>query len=556
MAVYYVESTGNNNNDGLTPATAWLTPEKAETSGSDGDTVHLGTLADDVVFQAATYFTPAKQIAWITTRNAVLRGNNGARTLYLNSNKTKSFKGFVIDGDSSGTAPPYHFEGNGVDQLTTFEECHFVHGNTTLARLNSGMRGVLLLNCIIDAENEDQILQMLGGVGGFEMRGCTINVPAGIVMNGVLLQLSALTSGVVRVDGNTLNILPNYHPIRFVGGGMTDLEITDNIINVETNNTRSLIELDDIENTCLISGNVIEFDSTWENCRPISLSSTVGTGPDCVYTIEDNIMNMRKKDGYGILIGDEGGDILSKAGAFNGSIIRRNVMRAAPYYGLPIGNLHGIMMGGNINMFFEENYFYGAAYAAACKGQGEAWTDGWIRNNVFEECTYVCRYKGQKNIRAANNVFVGMNGDNGQCMAISDNTTPGTESTGSFTRNNVYQISSGYAIETQDTSHVGMSHDYNCFFLTGTAKAGYINGVEYATLADMQAAGYDLNSIEGDPKLLDNYTIDMHSICFEKGVPIAGLTPVLDVTATNEITFSGNAALVLDSPYKRRTQLT
>lgn len=556
MAVYYVESTGNNNNDGLTPATAWATPEKAETAASDGDTVHLGTLADDVIFQAATYFTPAKQIAWITTRNAVLRGNNGARVMYLNSNKTKSFKGFVIDCDSSGTAPPYHFEGSGVDQLTTFEECHFIHGNTTLARLNSGMRGVILLNCIIDVENEDQVIQMLGGISGFELRGCTINVPAGIAMNGVLVQMAALTSGVVRVDGNTINVLPNYAPIRFLSGGMTDLEITDNVISVATNNSRTLIELKDIENTCLISGNTIEFESVLEGCLPIGLASTIGTGENCIYTIEDNVINMYKANGYGILIGDEGGDVSSKAGAFNGSIIRRNVMRAAPFYSLPIGNLHGIMMGGNINFFFEENYVYGAAYAAACKGQGEAWTDGYIRNCIFEECQYPVRYKGQKNIRAANNVFVGTNGDSDQCMAISDNTTPGTESTGSFTRNNIYSISSGYAIETQDTSHVGMSHDYNCFHLTGTAKAGYINGVEYATLEDLQAAGYDLNSISGNPNLRDDRTIDMHSICFEKGVPVAGLTKVMDSTDTYEITFAGNAELVFDSPYKKRSLIS
>lgn len=556
MATYYVETTGNNNNDGLAPATAWLTLEKAETACSDGDTVYVGTLTDGGIFEATTYFTPAKQIAWITTRDSILRGNNNSRVLYLNSNKTKSFTGFVIDCDSSGTSPIYHFEGSGVDQLTTFENCNFIHGNTTAIRLASGMRGVTLLNCTIDAENEDQVLQMLGGVGGFTMRGCTINVPAGIVMNGVLVQLAALTSGVVRVDGNTINVLPNYAPIRFISGGMDDLEITDNVINVATNNQRTLIELRDIENTCLISGNTIEFESVWEGCLPIGLTSTVGAGPDCVYTIEDNVINMSKADGYGILIGDEGGDITSKAGAFNGSIIRRNVMRAAPYYNLPIGNLHGIMMGGNINIFYEENYVYGAAYAAVCKGQGEAWTDGYIQNNIFEECQHTVRYKGQKDIRCANNVFIGTNGDLAECMAITDNTVGGSEATGSFTRNNIYSINTGYAIETADTSHVGMTSDYNCFHLTGTAKAGNINGVIYDTLEDLQAAGYDLNSISADPKLKTDRTIDAASPCFEKGIPITGVTHVYDSTKSYEITLAGASSLSMDSPYKNRVPIT
>lgn len=551
MAIYYVETTGSDDNDGSV-GSPWLTLEKAETAASDGDTVNVG----GGTYQDATYHLFAKQIAWITTEDAVMRANSASRLMYLNSNKTKSFKGFVIDCDSSATAPTYHFEGSGVDQLTTFEECRFIHGNTTAARLASGMRGVTLLNCTFDVENEDQLLQMLGGVGGFIMRGCTINVPAGIAMNGVLVQLAALTSAVVRVDGNTMNVLPNYAPIRFISGGMTDLEITDNVINVDTNNRRTLIELKDIENTCLISGNTIEFESTEELCCPIGLASTVGTGPDCVYTIEDNVMNMYKADGYGILIGDEGGDILSKAGAFNGSIIRRNVMRAAPYYNLPIGTLHGIMMGGNKNIFYEENYVYGAAYAAACKGQGEAWTDGYIQNNIFEECQHTVRYKGQKDIRCANNVFIGTNGDLAECMAITDNTVGGSESTGSYTRNNIYSINTGYAIETADTSHVGMTSDYNCFHLTGTAKAGNINGVIYDTLEDLQAAGYDLNSISADPQLKADYTIDAASPCFEKGFPVTGVTHVYDSTKVYEITLAGAASLSTDSPYKNRVPIT
>lgn len=554
MATYYLSPTGNDTTGDGSLANPWKLPTKAEAVASDGDIVRLAA----GIYEAATYHTFAKEIEWIGAGKDLtfLRGNNASRVIYLNSTKVKGFTDLSLDGDSSGSQPAYHFEGNGVDQATTFTRVGFVNGNTTGARIASSMRGISMIDCVFDVENEDQVIQLLGGITGFVLDGCVINVPAGIVLNAVIYQSAVVTSAVIRINENEINVLPNYAPIRLLGGGIDDLEITDNVIFVATNNTRSLIELKDIIGSCEISGNTITFESTWENCRPISLSSTVGTGEDCIYTIEDNVVEMSKSDGYGFLVGDEGGDILSKAGAFNGSIIRRNVMKAGPFFGLPIGNLHGIMMGGNKNIFFEQNFFYGAAYGAACKGQGEAWTDGYIRECVFVNCQYPVRQKGQKDIKTANCVFVGDNGDAAQCMAITDNTAPGTESTGSFTRNNIYQISSGYAIKTQDTSHVGMSHDYNCFFLTGTAKAGYINGVEYATLADMQAAGYDLNSIEGDPKLLDNYTVDMHSICFERGVPVAGLTPVLDVTATYEITFTGNAELVLDSPYKRRTQLT
>lgn len=547
---YYIEATGNDTTGDGSQFNPWATLEKAEATAADGDSVYVGA----GTFEAATYYTFAKQISWITSSGAILRGNNGSRLIYLNSTKTKLFSGFILDGDSSGTPPAYHFEGSGVNQDTTFQNCQFIHGNTTAARLNSAMSGITLMMCTFDVENEDQVIYLLGGDTGFTMSGCTINVPDGITLSAAIYQAAAVTSASILISGNTITMLPNYAPIRLVAGGIDSLSITNNTITAAANNARSLIELKDIEGTCTISGNTITSDSVSEFLRPISLASTLVTGPNCVYTIENNVMEFRKADGYGILIGDEGGDVISKAGAFNGSIIKGNVMKAAPYFGLPIGNLHGIMMGGNINFFYEDNYIYGAAYGAVIKGKGEVWTDGHIYNNVFIHCQYPIRYKGQKNMRAYHNVCIG-NADTDQCMAISDNTAPGTESTGTYTRNQIYSIVSGYAIYTQDTSHVGMTSDYNCFHLTGTAKAAFINGVEYATLADLQAAGYDLHSVEGDPNLLSNNLVDSVSICHEAGTPIDGVTEVYDVYNMMQITFEGNAVFDTDSPFKNRVKL-
>lgn len=549
--IYYVATTGNDTTGNGSEENPYLTPAKAETVASDGDSVVLGA----GVFEAATYHTFTKAIEWVGAglNQTFLRGNNATRVIYLNSNKTKTFDGICIDGLSSGTAPAYLVEGSGVDQLTTFFTCGFQNGKTTTLRLNSNMRGVILSGCVIDAFTETQVVHILGGNAGFELNSCTINVPLGLTMNGVIYQSGAATSGTFIIANNQINVLSNYAPIRMIGGGFADGQITNNAITVGANNTRAIIDLIDMVNTCTVSGNTITIPGVLTSTLPIKCQSTVGTGHDCIYTIEDNVIYSHNADGYGILLGDEGGDITSKAGAFNGSSIRRNRLHFAPYYGLAIGSVHGIMMGGNINIFMEDNYIYGAAYCAACKGHGEAWTDGYIRNNVLVNCTYPVRMKGQSSIRCANNVIFNDNGANGTSLSITENGV-GEDSEDAFCRNNLVVRDADKAYEFMDTSFDTYDGDYNGFDLSGTAQMGTeFPAATYDTLAEWQAAtGYDLNSIQGVSQILSDYTIDAASQYFEKGIPILDVTDIADTGLANNILLTGGADFSLDSPYKKR----
>ncbi len=555
MAIYYVSTTGSDSapNDGSLLA-PWRTCTKAEATAADDDTVNIA----DGIFEEASTWTIAKRIAWVGAgrTSTFIRAVNATRLLYLNSTKTKSLTDLTIDGSSSGATPAYLLEGGAVNQATTFTRVGFKLGKTTTLRITAGMTGITLTDCVIDANTETQVAHLLGGAIGLTLQGVTINVPAGLVMNGVIYQAAAATSGTITINQCPITVLSNYSPIRLIGGGLVSPTITNNPITVDTNNQRSIIDLVDIVTSCNVSGNTITIPGTSDLTLPIKCTSTVGTGPDCVYTIEDNIIESHNPDGYGILLGDEGGDVTSKAGAFNGSIIRNNTLRFPPYFAEAIGSVHGIMMGGNINIYYEGNTIVGAAYGAACKGQGEAWTAGYIRRNKFINCDQGIRYKGQKNIRAANNVVIGDNGDVGQGLYATDNTVGGSESTGSFTCNHIYSISTGYAVQTADTSHTGMTHDYNCFNLSGTAKAGLINGVTYNTLADLQAAGYDTHSVSGNPNMAADYTVAAGSICFEKGLPVAGLTDCADSTGSNLIVLAGAATFSLDSPYKNRVPIS
>jgi len=556
MSVYYVSTNGNDTTGNGSQGLPWLTLTKAENSASDGDTVNVGA----GTFQEATYLTAAKQIAWVGAGigSTILRGNNSSRVIYLNSTKTKSFTGFTISGASSGTQPAYQVEGGTGNMATTFTNCDFIDGKTTTIRMNSGMLGVTLVNCTCTlGTTQAQFLHELGGASGWTLTNCTITAPTGLTMNGLIYGGAVATSGTFSITGCTLIVLSNYAPLRFTNSGFTSAIITDNIITVGSNNTRAVNELINFSGTCEFKRNTITIPSTSTATIPIKFQSTVGTGPNTIWQCENNVVYTYNPDSYGILLGDEGGDVQSKAGAFNGSSIKGNRLYGAPYFGYAIGAMHGIMMGGNINIFYEDNYVYGAAYAAACKGYSEAWTDGYIRNNVFVNCTYPVRMKGQSAIRCVNNVIYNDGSQAGTSLSVTENGA-GQDSDNAYLRNNLCIRDADKVYEFIDTSYDTVNADYQGFYLTGTAQMGdKFPTVTYDTLAQWQAGtGQDAHSLSGDPRIKSDYTIGVDSPYFEKGFPVVGVTDVLDVSGAHEITLAGAATFSLDSPYKNRVPIT
>jgi hypothetical protein len=215
------------------------------------------------------------------------------------------------------------------------------------------------------------------------------------------------------------------------------------------------------------------------------------------------------------------------------------------------------MLGGNTNIFFEYNYVYGAAYAAACKGVSEAWTDGYIQNNLFVNCTYAVRMKGQSAIRCVNNLIYNTGSMAGTSLSITENGV-GQDSDNAFLRNNLCIRDADKVFEFADTSYATLDCDYQGYYLTGTATMGTVfPAASYTTLANWQAnTPHDDNSISGDPKIKADYTIDASSPYFEKGIPVAGVTHIYDATMVYEMTLSGLAYFSLDSPYKKRIQIS
>ena len=555
MPTYYVATTGNDTTGDGSAGLPWLTLTKAETAASNGDTVNVGA----GTFQEATYWTPAKAITWVGagSSSTIVRGNNATRAIYLNSTNTKTFTGFGIDGLSSGTAPAYHIEGSAVNQATTFTNCNFTNAKTTTLRMNSGMLGVTLSNCTCTiGATQTAFVSDQGGASGWTVDGCTITGGTGLVMSAIFYQAVAVTSGTFTVNNCDITMLSNYAPFRIFAGGYTAGTITNNRITVASNNARTIVELKDINGTLNFSGNTLTLPATTSTI-PFRIWSTVDTGPDTLVTCEDNVIYTYNNSDYGLLIGDEGGDVNSEAGAFNGSSIRRNRLYFGPYFGYAMSNAHGIMMGGNTNFYFEDNYLYGAAYCFAAKGYGEAWTAGYCQNNVFENCTYSVRMKGQSSIRCVNNVIYSDGSLAGTSLAITDNGA-GQDSDNAFLRNNLCIRDAAYVYEFADASYATSDLDYQGVYLTGTATMGSkIPLTYYTTLADWQAGtGKELNAISGNPKIQSNFTIQADSPFFEKGIPVTGVTHIYDTTKTYEMTLAGAASLVLDSPYKKRQPIT
>lgn len=109
---YYVRKTGNNSNNGKSPATAWLTIDKAADTMVAGDRVYIGagTYAESISpNNDGTGANPIRYYADITgaqtgSAGAVYVGTNGSRPLDLNTDDYAYFYDIVFTGSDQGVS--------------------------------------------------------------------------------------------------------------------------------------------------------------------------------------------------------------------------------------------------------------------------------------------------------------------------------------------------------------------------------------------------------------------------------------------------------------------
>lgn len=556
MATKYVTVNGNDLTGDGSEALPYAKPSKVLSVGNDGDTCQIGA----GTFEEATYLTYNKAIVLdgASILSTILQSLNSSRIVYINNAKERIISDLTLENTSTTIGPANLVEtsGAGTDINTILRRVYLHDGRTGGIRLATGDFGLTIDDCtiLVDINTTSQVLDMLAPTGYVTIQDSdfTITSGANASMNGIIRLSVAVVAGILKINRNVFNVDKGVYVLRLgLGGFDTGSEINDNDIFITaTSYTRPVFELGNFEGVASCIGNYISILAETLSSTPIQIRSTVGAGPNCVWTIENNVIETRNVDNYGIILGDEGGDINSKKGAFNGSIIRGNIIKSGNYYGLAIGAIHSIMTGGNKNLFIENNIVYNGGYGNVLKGD-DTWTDGYVKGNKYINCVYGVYPKGQKNIRVINNTFVGDNGNVSKCILPGDK-GDGTYATGTIMKNNIFKISSGYAIYVEANCQTGIQIDYNLYYLSGTAKAAMINGVEYATLSALQAAGYDTHGVNGNPLLNSENSTDASSPAFEKGVAITGVTVAKDVTNTYTITLAGNAGFSMDVPYRKR----
>lgn len=559
MPTYYVDERGSDLTGDGSFESPYASVTKAVTIAIDGDTIEVA----DGTYTESSYVTinKALTINGASRTGTIIKSSHAGQIFYLNNSKVRVFSNFTLENTSTVSGPGNLLATSGasLNLTTTCTNVGFHDGRTGAISLASGDYGLTLDECVFDLDiSNTQVIRLAATAGNLTITDCTFNVTsaANASINGIISQLSAATAGVLTVTGNTFNIDKGVYVIRINAGGFAaGSNISNNTLNITSATyTRPAILLTDFATSATCDNNTVTINATSTTSTPIQFVSTVGTGPDCVWSCQNNTISTHNVDGYGILMGDEGGDVTSKKDAFNGSTIKNNTIYTGNYFGEAIGGIHSIMVGGNKNMIVEGNTVYHGTYGVVAKG-ADAWTSGYMSENIFINCKYGTYAKGQQDIKMVNNTYIGENGTFLKGVLAGD-LGDGTKATGTYAKNNIFKINTGSAYDMEAGCTTGITIDYSGYELSGTAKAASLAGTDYADLAAMQTAGYDTNSISGDMKLQSDYSIVSGSPAYKTGAFVKGVNHVIDKAGISNITLSSTATTSTNVPFSRRTPST
>lgn len=215
MAQYYVRKTGSDENDGLTPAAAFLTIDKAANTAAAGDSVYIGSGVYRELVTMDTSGTSGSVISFIGDVTGAYTGDAGLVTisahdspyeacsrvyaLDLNYAQFLTFQNITFEGGT--TAAVGHTDGT-TDcgyEAVTFQTCVLVSGEAAASRavyleLNDGAtpagdNGLRFLNCVFVGEARfDHHPQETANINlKMLFENCTIKGRAAGAVNGIYL---------------------------------------------------------------------------------------------------------------------------------------------------------------------------------------------------------------------------------------------------------------------------------------------------------------------------------------------------------------------------------
>ncbi|MBI1908353.1 hypothetical protein HYS28_02965 [Candidatus Uhrbacteria bacterium] len=280
-ATYYVATTGNNSNDGSS-GSPWLTLQHAETTATDGDTIHVaaGTYTEN----DATYggWATSKAISWIADGAVTVRSTGTVRVAQVRgATSATSFNGFTFDAQGTDS---YAVFIDGVANKT-FTNCTFsgatsmavnVNGtsitiNTSTFTVTAGrafratnFNGISMDgNTFSISGTATKLFDTTGTGGTLSMTNSTIT--STMAAGSAIFHPSV--AGTYTITGNTIT---NTGRVFFASAATITATFSNNVMSSSRVGSEAMIEIS-ISGTYTISGN------TGTNAGKILLA-TVGTG--------------------------------------------------------------------------------------------------------------------------------------------------------------------------------------------------------------------------------------------------------------------------------------
>ncbi len=173
QTTYYVRTSGDDDDDGLTPATAFETIEEAADHAGPGDTIYVGggTYSDEIKLKELKG-TSASPIRFVADTTGAQTGDSGTvrfrdddGLLLLEDCDHLIFTGFVFDGDDGDSVIELKNDSTGV----VFSGCSIEDSDKALLELDDNSE-VELRECTLDDSDADAIevkkstLTIIGGV--------------------------------------------------------------------------------------------------------------------------------------------------------------------------------------------------------------------------------------------------------------------------------------------------------------------------------------------------------------------------------------------------------
>jgi hypothetical protein len=532
-ATYYVSNTATNGyqigNDSNTTtqakdkATPWLTWAGAKAKATaNGDIIHVngGDYPEDVISSTAI-------LTWVADGTVNLGVAASTASAFL-TNKDQTLNGISITKSAGYTIT------QSGQHTVTCSNCNLTVSGTALPHLYNGAYPNAAYNIesstINISVNSGVFPYYILGYGqGLTLSGNTINFNSG---RGLIFATTTAGQNPYRIvlSGNTYNIYGaptntadnNFITADGVSGVNGDISFMEEkliIDDVDFNSESSIIKLKGYLDLVLTK---IEIDAS-VSTDSYTLIQFYDVRND---TVASKItMKTKASGGYGLIV---------NATTIPNVLVFNNTLLGSLYYGVsPVDGYHGLYARGSDHVTFLKNYVEGTYHGIVYKGNTTLTgiTSGGIFYNTTKDCTGSDIYvKGLSGVPIYNNTIYSSQStvsDAGSAIryGINDIALNSNPSPNGTIKNNIVNFTNETAYKTiqiETGCSTGLISDYNLLIQQKATVFASIGATVYNSFAEWQAAGYDPNSLNADPKFISatNYHLQSDSPARGAGVNV------------------------------------